>query len=46
MHTLIERLIYEMGGEDLAGLIAILGMTVLVVYIIYLIYRRKRGRLD
>jgi hypothetical protein len=36
---LIERYIYKMGGQDLAGLIAILGI---VAFIVYLIYEKRR----
>lgn len=44
---LIERYIYEIGGEDLAGLIGILGMVVIVAYIVtHFVRQRKRRKLD
>ena len=41
LHTLIQRLIYKMGGEDLAGLIGIVGIVAIVAYLIYCIRKRR-----
>jgi hypothetical protein len=38
---LIEDYIYAFGGEDLAGLIAILGIIPLVIYLVY-----KKGQVN